>query len=176
VSDEGLKFLVTAGQLGAGILAVVAALAGVISGWAGNELSRRSEAELAELRSRVGVVIGGKWQSLSSSQIAALREKLNSLAKVDSTKAAPRIQVMYENSFGRDLASSIALAFEAARWDARLSPGSGFETGIKIGPGPVGLQLRDIFRETTGITAVSVLRPEEEDRNFYFIGVGAKQE
>lgn len=107
MTDDWLKFLVTAGQFGAGILAVLAALAGVISGWAGNELSRRAEAQLAEVRSRVGAVIGGTWTPLTSVQIALLREKIVSLDKVVPSKTAPRIQVMYENPFGKDLTNSM---------------------------------------------------------------------
>lgn len=176
MSDEWLNWTVTAGQFVAVVLAVLAALAGGISGWAGNELSRRADTKLAEVHSKVGVVIGGKWAPLTSSQIALLREKIESLNRVDPTKAAPRVQVMYENPFGKDLAGSIALAFQAAKWDVVLSTGSGFENEIKFGPGQVGVQLRDFFRETTGVAEVSALRPEEADRNFYFVGVGAKVE
>jgi hypothetical protein len=53
VSDESLNLLLTAGQIGALVFAVLAALAGGISGLAGKELSRRADTKLAELHSRV---------------------------------------------------------------------------------------------------------------------------
>jgi hypothetical protein len=81
------------------------------------------------LRSQVGKVIGGKWAPLTSQQIASLRQKIDSMNKVDPSKTPLRIQVMYENAFGKDLAGSIALAFEAAKWDVVLGPGSGFAPG-----------------------------------------------
>jgi hypothetical protein len=176
MSDEWLSWLVTAGQIGAIALAILAAVAGGISGYAGRELSRRSDAKLAALRLQVGTVIGGKWEPLTSAQIDKLRQKIDSLNKVDASTKAPRIQVMYENAFGKDLAGSIALAFQAAKWDVVLGPGSGFENGIKVGPGPVGLKLREIIAEIAGTNDVTALRPQEQDRGFYFVGVGAKIE
>jgi hypothetical protein len=176
VSDESLNLLLTAGQIGALVFAVLAALAGGISGLAGKELSRRADTKLAELHSRVGTVIGGKWDPLTSTQIVSLRQKLDSMNRIDSSGKAPRIQVMYENAFGKDLAGSIALAFEAAKWDVMLGPGSGFENGIKVGPGQVGQQLKDIIIGITGVKDVAALRPQEQDSDLHFIGIGAKEE
>jgi hypothetical protein len=96
--------------------------------------------------------------------------------RIDSSGKAPRIQVMYENAFGKDLAGSIALAFEAAKWDVMLGPGSGFENGIKVGPGQVGQQLKDIIIGITGVKDVAALRPQEQDSDLHFIGIGAKEE
>jgi hypothetical protein len=83
---------------------------------------------------------------------------------------------MYENAFGKQLASSIELAFKAARWDTMLNAGSGFESGVKVGPGPVGARLRDAVAQVTGFTDVTAVRANEPDLGFYFIGVGAKTE
>ena len=83
---------------------------------------------------------------------------------------------MYENAFGKDLAGSFALAFQAAKWDVLLVPGGGFESGIKVGSGPVGQQIKDIIVEATGMKNVTALRPREQYSGTYTLGVGAKEE
>lgn len=44
-----------------------------------------------------------------------------------------RIQIMFQNPFGKELATSIAEVFRRARWDVTLGTGAGFETGVVVG-------------------------------------------
>jgi hypothetical protein len=174
MSDAFLRWVVTYGQLAALLFAVLAALAGGLSGFAGMEMSRRSDDKLADVLRKVGTVIGGNWIPLTSAQIETLREKIAALKPTVTEGKAPRAQVMYENAFGKELAASFALAFRAAGWNTTFTTGSGFENGIEVGPGPLGLELQKAIEDATGIKSVRALRPEETDRGFYFLGVGAK--
>uniref|UniRef100_Q07RD6 Uncharacterized protein n=1 Tax=Rhodopseudomonas palustris (strain BisA53) TaxID=316055 RepID=Q07RD6_RHOP5 len=72
-------------------------------------------------------MVGTNWQPLTRPQIANLAAKLKEIAK-------SRVQVMYENHLGKDLAQSIFDAFREAGWDqAMLSTGGGLGEGIVVG-------------------------------------------
>lgn len=174
MSNEKLNWLITWGPLVGLVFAVLAAVTGVISGYAGRELSRRSDARLAVLATQVGTVIGGTWDPLTSAQVEELRARIAEIKPKVPPGRAPIAQVMYENAFGKDLAGSIALAFRAAGWSTTLGPGNGFESGIKLGRGPIGPILQKIIEDVTHIHDVTALGPQEPDLGFYFVGVGAK--
>jgi hypothetical protein len=66
---------------------------------------------------------------LNEAEIVALSAKLTDIPKI-------RIQIMYENVLGKELAQSFHEAFSLARWEgATLGIGSGLGPGITIGQG-----------------------------------------
>lgn len=177
MTDGFLRWIVTYGQLGAIIFAVTAAFVGGISGFAGMELSRRSDEKLAAVLRQVGTVIGARWEPLTSTQIDALREKITAIkGNTQPGRDRPLAQIVYANAFGKDFAASIALAFKAAGWDTMLNAGGSFDDGIFVGDGPIASQLREAIQETTGIKSLRASRPDQQDHGFYFIGIGAKTE
>jgi uncharacterized protein YgbK (DUF1537 family) len=119
------NWLANWGQLVAGLLALLAAAIGIWATYASNQLRQASNAELvkaAKIITRLEhqvTVIGGEWPPLTSEQIEALRTKISAFDKPS------RIQVMYENKFGKELAQSIANAFRAARWGGNISVWAG---------------------------------------------------
>ncbi len=172
MSDESLNLLLTAGQIGALVFALLAAFAGGIWDWQERSF-RKPTPNLRNCTRRSARLLAANGILLRARKSAKNSNSMNN--KINSWGKAPRIQVMYENAFGKDLAGSIALAFEAAKWDVMLGPGSGFENGIKVGPGQVGQQLKDIIIGITGVKDVAALRPQEQDSDLHFIGIGAKR-
>ena len=174
VSEWWLTFLSNWGQLLAGGFALIAAAVGILASYASVQLTRKSNDQLVvasqiikRLERQVGTVIGGEWMPLTASQIEELRVSIVPWPRM-------RIQVMYENEFGKAFAESIATAFRAANWDVKFSSGAGFGQGIEVGPGPNGLRMKEAIGRVTGLHNIRNLRADEPEHGIRFVGVGAK--
>jgi hypothetical protein len=89
----------------------------------------RLEGELAGLNKIISVTIGYEWKPLTERQADDLSKILAQLQK-------QRVQIMYVNQLGKNLARSFHQAFQKAGWDgATLSDGGGAHLGIIAGPG-----------------------------------------
>lgn len=101
---------------------------------------------LEETRKRT---VGSPWRPLSYGEVQALARELRAIEK-------RRVQVMYENFQGRELARTIADAFEAAGWEeTHYSTGSGFEEGLKVGRSPtLGPLIKGAIERTTALKPI----------------------
>jgi hypothetical protein len=89
----------------------------------------RLEGELAGLNRIISVTIGYPWKPLTEQQISELSQRLVQLQK-------HRVQIMYANQLGKDLAQSFYRAFQKAGWEgATFSDGGGAHLGIIAGAG-----------------------------------------
>jgi hypothetical protein len=110
------------------------------------------------------VTVGKEWDPLTKAEIAALAIKLKAISKT-------RIQIMYENALGKELADSFLEAFKAAGWDgAWVSSGSGFGSGVLVGRGQRAIATKAAIESTSNIK-VEVKEPELEIE-LMFLGVG----
>jgi hypothetical protein len=85
-----------------------------------------AKAKIERLEQTLKLAIGSRWEPLANDQS-------NRLLSAISTLQVRRIHIMFENPIGKEPATSIADVFRRARWDVKLSPGAGFETGIVVG-------------------------------------------
>jgi hypothetical protein len=85
-----------------------------------------AKAKIERLEQTLNLAIGSRWEPLTADQSSRL---FNTISAMQTR----RIQIMYENPFGKELAASIADIFRRAGWDVKLSTGAGFETGIVVG-------------------------------------------
>lgn len=89
----------------------------------------RLEGELTGLNRIISVTVGYDWLPLTDIQINDLANRLGKIEK-------HRVQLMYVNQLGKDLAQSFYKAFEKAGWtDVMFSSGGGAHLGIIAGPG-----------------------------------------
>jgi hypothetical protein len=104
--------------------------------------------KIQRLEETVKRSVGAPWKPLSYGEVQALARELRTLEK-------RRVQVMYENFQGIELARTIADAFEAAEWDTLYSTGSGFEEGLKVGRSPtLGPQIKEAIERTTSLKPI----------------------
>ena len=78
----------------------------------GRRAGRRPGAEEENsdaLERMLALTIGARWTPLNESEIAALSTRLTDIPKI-------RVQIMYENALGKDLAQSFYEAFKLAEW------------------------------------------------------------
>ncbi len=169
-------FFASYGPLIAGCFAVGAAIIGIISTFASNQLAEKSNTDLKRaatiierLEKQVSTVIGDEWAPLDTEQVEKLRSALASLPLKGT------IQVIYLNAFGKSFAQSLATAFRAAQWEVRFSTGSGFEAGVEVGRGKSSKMLVGALSEVVDPKVlVNVGAEEDSPNNFFFIGVGSK--
>lgn len=125
------------------------------------------EGELAGLNRIISVTIGYDWQPLSNIQIDELAAKLATLSK-------HRVQIMYGNQLGKDLARSFYKAFEKAGWDGvTFSDGGGAHLGIIAGPGANKAGLLKQAIESTTPYKIELDKPtttELGDLVYLFVG------
>jgi hypothetical protein len=109
-----------------------------------------------QLEKMANLVIGKPWQPLLPAEIAKLAEQLKPIADQF------RVQLMYENALGQDLAQTFADAFNKAGWTKyALMPGSGLGAGLSTGRGSdATLKLKSAIEASTTYK-VSVIRPGE---------------
>jgi|SRR5437763_2294545 hypothetical protein len=169
------NFFASYGPLIAGCLAVGAAIVGIISTFASNQLVERSNADLKRagaiierLEKQVSTVIGDEWTPLDTEQVEKLRSALSKLPVKGS------IEVMYLNAFGKSFAQSLATAFMAAQWDVKFSTGSGFEAGIEVGRGKSAKLLIEAMSAVIDPQLLVGKGLDEDTSNLFFIGVGSK--
>lgn len=126
---------------------------------------------IQSLEATLKKVVGTEWPTLTQQQIQGLAHAARSIEK-------RRIQVMYENPFGKSLARQIADAFEMSGWDVIFGTGSGLEDGIVVGRSPtVSTAIKEALVATTGLPNVRYLAPDkswpDDGPNVaVFIGVG----
>jgi hypothetical protein len=124
----------------------------------------QAKAKIDALERRVRVTVGKEWDPLTKPEIAALATKLKAIRKT-------RIQIMYENALGKELAESFLEAFKAADWDeAWLTPGNGFGSGVSVGRGNRAKEVKAAIETTSGIT-ITATDPQLEIELMY-LGVG----
>jgi hypothetical protein len=124
-----------------------------------------AKAKIDTLERRVRLTVGKEWAPLSKTEIAALANVLQVISKT-------RIQIMYENALGKELAESILEAFKIAGWDgAWITPGSGFGSGILVGRGHRAIAVRAAIEGSTNLKNVTV-KDQEVEMDRMFLGVG----
>lgn len=116
----------------------------------------------------VALTIGARWVPLNEAEIAALSTRLADIPKI-------RVQIMYENALGKDLAQSFYEAFRLAKWGgAALGIGSGLGHGVTIGQGSgtVTIALKSAI-EATSQLKVAIVRPDQPQwPGVIFLAVG----
>jgi hypothetical protein len=170
------NFFASYGPLIAGCFAVGAAIVGIISAFASNQLTEKSNADLTRaaaiierLEKQVSTVIGDEWKPLDTEQVEKLR------AAVSKLPIKGTIQIMYLNVYGKSFAQSMATAFMAAQWSVRFTTGGGFEAGVEVGRGKSSKLLVGALSEVIDPKVLRNIGSEEDNANgFFFIGVGAK--
>lgn len=134
----------------------------------GGATPTEAKAEIDALKEKIRHTIGDKWTPLTAAEITVLKEKLTALPK------KIRVQIMYENYLGKDLAQSFYDAFKQAGWTgAVLSTGSGLGYGVTTGQGSgIAPQLKKVIEESSKIE-VEVLRPDQPEwGDLFFLAVG----
>jgi hypothetical protein len=108
------------------------------------------------LERMVALTIGSRWTPLNEAEIAALSARLTDIPKI-------RVQIMYENALGKELAQSFYEAFKLAEWGgAALGIGSGLGHGVTIGQGSgtATIALKSAI-EATSQVKVAIVRPDQ---------------
>jgi hypothetical protein len=130
----------------------------------------RLEGELSGLNRIISVTIGYPWKPLTDQQINDLSHRLGQLQK-------HRVQIMYANQLGKDLAHSFYRAFQKANWDgATFSDGGGAHLGIIAGTGAAkaGLLKQAIESATPlKIELDKPTTPEFGDLVYLFVGTNS---
>jgi hypothetical protein len=116
----------------------------------------------------VALTIGARWAPLNEAEIAALSTRLADIPKI-------RVQIMYENALGKDLAQSFYEAFRLAKWGGdALGIGSGLGHGVTIGQGSgaATIVLQSAI-EATSQLKVAIVRPDQPQwPGVIFLAVG----
>jgi hypothetical protein len=116
----------------------------------------------------VALTIGARWAPLNEAEIAALSTRLADIPKI-------RVQIMYENALGKDLAQSFYEAFRLAKWGgAALGIGNGLGHGVTIGQGSgtATIALKSAI-EATSQLKVAIVRPDQPQwPGVIFLAVG----
>lgn len=133
----------------------------------------RLEGELTGLNRIISVTIGYPWKPLTEQQITDLAQRLTQIPK-------HRVQIMYLNQLGKDLAQTFYRAFQKAQWDgATLSDGGGSHLGIISGAGSNKAgALKAAIEATTPykIDLDKPAAPEFGDLVYLFVGTNIQKE
>jgi hypothetical protein len=120
------------------------------------------------LERMVALTIGSRWAPLNETEIAALSARLADIPKI-------RVQIMYENALGKDLAQSFYEAFKLAEWGgAALGIGSGLGNGVTIGQGSgtATIGLKSAIEATSQLKVVIVRPDQPQWPGVVFLAVG----
>jgi hypothetical protein len=132
----------------------------------------RLEEQLAALNQNIQATIGFPWPSLTDREIDSLADQLRKIPK-------HRVQIMFLNRLGRDLASSFLHAFQKAGWEgAAMSDGGGAHLGVIVGPGAsrAGILKQAIEAATTlKIELDKPTQAPDADWLYLFVGINATQ-
>ncbi|MEY9184892.1 hypothetical protein [Bradyrhizobium sp. USDA 313] len=124
------------------------------------------EGELTGLNRIISVTVGYNWSPLTEHQIEDLADRLSSLQK-------HRVQIMYVNQLGKDLAQSFHKAFVKAGWDgATFSDGGGAHHGIIAGAGAAKAGLLKQAIEATTPYKVELDKPTVAEWDVVYLFVG----
>lgn len=127
-----------------------------------------AKAKIDALEEKVRNTVGDRWKPLTGDETAKL------LASIESLPPPPRIQVMYVNYLGRDLAKNFADTLEKAGWpDVLLSEGGALGYGLSTGRGNgLALALKSAIEIATGQKVSSWGATEDGNRSPVFVAVG----
>ena len=120
------------------------------------------------LERMVALTIGSRWTPLTEAEIAALSKRLADIPKI-------RVQIMYENALGKELAQSFYEAFKLAEWGgAALGIGSGLGNGVTIGQGSgtATIALKSAIEATSQLKVVIVRPDQPQWPGVVFLAVG----
>ena len=130
----------------------------------------RLEGELTGLNRIISVTLGYPWKPLTEPQIDELSRQLAQLQK-------HRVQIMYANQLGKDLARSFYRAFQKANWEgATFSDGGGAHLGIIAGAGANKAALLKQAIESATTLKVELDKPttpEFGDLVYLFVGTNS---
>jgi hypothetical protein len=126
-----------------------------------------AKAKIDALEDKVRNTIGDRWEVLTKDESDKLVSLIAALPK-------RRIQVMYVNYLGKNLAKSFADAFEKAGWtDVVFSEGGGLGYGISTGRGNgLALTLKSAIESSTKRKVNSFGPTEDGERSGLFVAVG----
>jgi hypothetical protein len=130
----------------------------------------RLEGEIVGVNRVLSLTVGKLWAPLTAQEIIDLSAKLSTLPQY-------RVQIMYLNQLGKDLAQSIFDAFTKAGWaGVTLGDGGGSHLGIIAGPGAGKATLMKSAIESSTRLKVTVDKPtspEIGDLIYLFVGIDA---
>lgn len=129
----------------------------------------RLEGEIAGVNRVLNLTIGKQWDPLGPEEIADLSGKLTTIPRM-------RVQLMYQNQLGKDLAQSVFDAFQKAGWsDVTLSDGGGSTVGIIAGPGAnQATAIKAVFEGSTKLK-IQVDKPTAPEMpSFIYLLIGIK--
>ena len=126
------------------------------------------EENIDALERMVALTIGSRWTPLNEAEIAALSTLITDIPKI-------RVQIMYENALGKELAQSFYEAFKLAEWGgAALGIGSSLGHGVTIGQGSgtATIALKSAI-EATSQVKIAIVRPDQPQwPGVVFLAVG----
>ena len=127
----------------------------------------QARAKIEALEAKIRLTVGEKWEPLSADDVRRLSEAVKDLPK-------RRIQVMHSNYLGKDLAQTIADAFQMAGWQVHFSEGGGLGLGVSTGRGNgMALTLKRVIESSTRLKQVGSFGPDEPDTpSNVFVSVG----
>jgi hypothetical protein len=128
-----------------------------------------AKAKIDALEEKVRNTIGDRWEVLTKDESAKLVELVAPLPK-------RRIQIMYVNYLGKDLARSFADVFEKAGWPGVVfSEGGGLGEGVGTGRGNgIALTLKTAIETATKLKVESFGPTEPDFPGIVFVAVGIK--
>lgn len=124
----------------------------------------QAKARIDALERRVKATIGSDWVPLTASEVSQLSAAVEKLPK-------RRIQIMYSNSFGKDLAQTFSDAFAQAGWnDLHLSEGGGLGAGVSTGRGNgLAIELKRAIESNTKYKNVGLVGANEAEPPRYHL-------
>ena len=121
-----------------------------------------------QLEKQAELVIGKHWTPLAAAEIAQLA---NAPKPLDNQV---KVQLMYENALGKDLAATVYDAFKAAGWtNCTFGAGSGLGSGLTVGVGNgVAPKLKAAIESATQYKVELSRRDEAEWPDLVYLAVG----
>lgn len=126
-----------------------------------------ARARIDKLEATIKRTVGAEWHPLTPSEISALSRELASIGKRS-------VFIMHKNALGKDLAKSLAAAFESAGWQVGTSITGDFEEGIVVGRSPtLAPQIKEAIERATSLK-VTYMPPDKpwNESTAVFIGIG----
>jgi hypothetical protein len=125
------------------------------------------------LEKTVKYTTGTKWEPLSRAEIVALTRKIAPLAH-------RKIQIIYANQLGQELAKTFADAFIYAGWtEVSCGEGVGLGEGVGTGPSKDALKLKSAIQEATRFKKVKSFGLDESvgpDTMYVSVGINVEAE